>query len=55
MYIIYYCRLGSLHKLEELDLEGNNFSAGLPPVVGKLTTLKSLDLERCKLINIPDE
>ena len=49
-----YCSLNSLNQLETLNLGFNNFHDGLPDVVSKLQCLSELDLERCKLTDLPN-
>ena len=54
--IMIICILYSLSKLTELkvlDLEGNNFSDGLPDVIGQLTSLNTLNLGGCNLSTLP--
>ena len=51
-----YFILSSLSKLSQLtglDLNGNDFSGGLPSVNGELTRLEKLWLGRCQLKDLP--
>jgi len=41
-------------QLEELNIRNNDVSEGLNPAIGRLRTLKKLDLQSCKLKSIPD-
>ncbi|XP_067944838.1 malignant fibrous histiocytoma-amplified sequence 1 homolog [Watersipora subatra] len=48
------CRiLKSLKRLKVLTLDFNNFSAGLPPVIGEIGTLEILLLRNCQLTDLP--
>ena len=49
------CRLAKLNRLTELDLCSNNFSQGLPGVVGQLRNLKVLKLDWCHLTGLPEQ
>ena len=51
-FVIYYS-LCLLKHLQVLDLSDNDFSDGLPSVVGEITTLTTLDLFDCKLKDLP--
>ena len=51
-FVIYYS-LCSLKHLQVLDLSYNDFSNGLPSVVGKITTLNTLELRHCRLKELP--
>ena len=53
MYIIILYSLSKLTELSELRLSLNNFNTGLPNVIGELTTLKVLHLDRCQLVDLP--
>ena len=53
IYIIILYSLSKLTELSELILSYNNFSTGLPSVIGELTTLKVLHLEWCQLADLP--
>ncbi|XP_067947170.1 leucine-rich repeat-containing protein 1-like [Watersipora subatra] len=46
--------ISSLTQLKELGLSDNNFKEGLPEVVGTLTSLPRLYLDRCQLQSLPD-
>ena len=52
IFAVYYS-LCSLKHLQVLDLSYNDFSDGLPSVVGEITTLNTLNLSGCKLKDIP--
>ena len=52
--IYVYCSLGKLTELKVLYLGDNNFSGGLPDVIGQLTSLNRLNLERCNLSTLPE-
>ena len=45
--------LSKLKELSELVLHGNEFTGGLPSVIGELRTLKVLHIDLCKLVELP--
>ena len=45
--------MGALTNLKELDLSKNDFSTGLSDVIGDLTSLETLNLQRCRLSELP--
>ncbi|XP_067937107.1 uncharacterized protein [Watersipora subatra] len=47
-------RLSQLSHLEILKLSSNDFSEGLPEVICNLTSLKSLDVDRCEISQLPE-
>ena len=53
IYIIILYSLSKLTELSELILSKNNFSTGVPSVIGELTTLKVLHLDYCQLVDLP--
>ena len=48
-----YCSFSKLTELKVLNLSDNNFSDGLPDVIGQLTSLNTLNLKKCKLSTLP--
>ena len=50
---IFFYSFTALDKLSILDLSDNDFSGGLPDVVGGLAALKSLALKNCALTSLP--
>ena len=52
--IFIFSSLSKLSQLEVLNLCYNDFSGGLPSVIGELTRLKELDLDRCNIKDLPE-
>jgi len=42
-------------QLEKLDLSLNSLKNGINPIIGRLRHLKKLDLNQCKLKDLPDK
>ena len=51
MYICY--SLTKLYQLTTLHLDKNDFSKGMPDVIGQMTSLKVLRMINCKLNDLP--
>ena len=51
MYICY--SLTKLYQLTTLHLDKNDFSKGMPEVIGHMTSLKVLRMINCKLNDLP--
>ena len=51
--IVLLYSISKLTKLSELYFRDSNFSDGLPSVIGEITTLKTLSLDWCKLVDLP--
>ena len=45
--------MSQLKCLQKLDLDGNDFSQGLPDVIGELSALTDLSLFQCGLKTLP--
>jgi len=45
--------MSRLKNLEELNIQENEFSAGLPDVVGSIQSVKALDIGNCQLTTLP--
>ena len=52
--IFIFSSLSKLSQLEVLNLNYNDFSEGLPSVIGELTRLKELNLDRCNIKDLPE-
>jgi len=53
--LLYVCfSMSNLKNLETLDMQGNNFSEGLPDIFTSMTSLMTLNMEKCELPTLPE-
>ena len=51
IYVFY--SLAQLTHLKRLNLDKNDFSSGVPAVIGELASLEELELWRCNIEDLP--